>query len=530
LRSKALIALLLIVLLPVAALGWLGMRLLSSERQALEHRVQTLIDAQLVAIDDSLSAYFTARRTELLADMQQLASDTGALREYARQRHLVRQVFVMDAQGERLHPPRNAPLTEGEQRFLERSADIWRKRDILYQSGGPTAPVQPVATAANPEAQRNDGWYVWHWGTETDLIFWRRAADRLIGIELEPAKVKADLIGLLPATGSGEDRLGQARVRLIDDRGAVAYQWGEYQVTSGPGTEHKALALRPLSHPLGSWKLAYYAPAVAGNDAPRKLGLASALAALALGIGALAWYLHREHAREARLAAQRVNFVNQVSHELKTPLTNIRMYAELLAQQLDSVEEKPRRYLDIIVAESQRLSRLILNVLNFGRMQREPLRLHRQSGCVDDIAGAALEAFRPALESKGVAIHFTRGAPASVSVDRDALEQILNNLLSNVEKYAAAGARLDVDTSQDRERSVIRVRDYGLGIPKRERERIFEPFYRLSSKLSDGVTGTGIGLTIARELARLHGGDLLLLEREPGACFEVSLSTAGATR
>jgi len=98
-----------------------------------------------------------------------------------------------------------------------------------------------------------------------------------------------------------------------------------------------------------------------------------------------------------------------------------------------------------------------------------------------------------------------------------------------VEKYAAAGTRVDIDTEQTPERSVIRVRDYGGGIPKPERERIFLPFYRLSSKLSDGATGTGIGLTIARELARLHGGNLLLLDCDPGACFEVSLRTAGGT-
>lgn len=526
-RNKALIALLLIVVLPVAALGWLGLRLLNSERQALEHRVQALVDAQLVAIDDLLSAYFASQRTALLADIQKLPSDTSALRAYSRTKPLVRQVFVMDGQGERVHPPRSAPLTEVEQRFLQRSADIWRNRDILYQSGLPRSDAASAAASGTASAQtakadvpRSDGWYVWHWGTETDLIFWQRTAQRLIGIELEPARVKADLIGLLPTTGDAEDRLDQARIQLLDERGAVAYQWGAFPVTSA-----KPLAQRPLSHPLGSWKLAYYAPAVEGRDNSRTLGLASALAALALALGALAWYLHREQTRDARLAAQRVNFVNQVSHELKTPLTNIRMFAELLGDQLEHADDKPKRYLEIIVAESQRLSRLILNVLNFGRMQREALSLHRQPGTIDEAVATTLEAFRPALEGKSVAINFTGAAPASVSFDRDALEQILNNLLSNVEKYAAAGARVDIETAQSGELSIVRVRDYGGGIPKQERERIFQAFYRLSSKLSDGVTGTGIGLTIARELARLHGGDLRLLESESGALFELSLTT-----
>jgi signal transduction histidine kinase len=94
-----------------------------------------------------------------------------------------------------------------------------------------------------------------------------------------------------------------------------------------------------------------------------------------------------------------------------------------------------------------------------------------------------------------------------------------------VEKYAAGGARVEIATWQQREQSVICVRDYGPGIPKREREKIFQPFYRISHKLSDGVTGTGIGLTITRELTRLHGGDLELLPGSPGACFQVSLKT-----
>lgn len=521
--NKSFMAVVLIVLLPVAGLGWLGVRLLGSERQALEHRTRTLVEAQLLIIDDAIKAYFDAQRSQLLRDIKGLPRDTTALRTYAQSKRLVRQVFVMDARGERLHPPVNAALTEAEQRFLVRSADIWRSRDILYQGAQPPAQEPDLRKT---DAMRSDGWYVWHWATETDLIFWQRDAERLIGIELEPARVKADIIGLLPATASNEEHLGPARIQLLDERGALAYQWGE--LNGGSDATARLLAQRPLSHPLGSWKLAYYAPAANGSAVSGKLGLASAVSALALAIAGLAWYLHREHTRTARLAMQRVNFVNQVSHELKTPLTNIRMYAELLAQQLDGSEERPRRYLDIIVAESQRLSRLILNVLNFGRMQREAVRLHRQAGVIDAAVASALEAFRPALEGKGVQISFTRGAPASAEFDRDALEQILNNLFSNVEKYGSSGARLDVITEQSADHTVIGVRDYGAGIPRRERERVFEAFFRLNSKLSDGVTGTGIGLTIARELARLHGGELRLLESESGAHFEVTLRTAGA--
>lgn len=538
-RSKALIALALIVLLPVAALGWLGLRVLGSEQQTLQNRVQALINTQLNSVDETLASYFAARQSELLADAQRLAVETDALRQYVQRAGRVRQVFVMDAKGERVHPPRVAPLSEAEQRFLQRSAEIWRNRDILYQGGGSTgaeSPLTPSLGSAREPANRAQsvpahGWYVWHWGAETDLIFWTRdASSRLIGFELEPARVMADLIGLLPVSDDVKDRLGDARMRLSDDRGRIVYQWGAWHDVKQTEAA-KPLAVRPLGHPLGSWKLAYYAAPLAQKSGAGWFIMASILGALAFALGGLALYLYREHTREIRNAQQRVNFVNQVSHELKTPLTNIRMYAELLADQLGEHDDdsKPRRYLGVIVAESQRLSRLILNVLNFARLQRERLQLHRQPGRVDDVVSATLNSFRPALQAKGIAIDFRPNAPQTVSLDADALEQILNNLLSNVEKYAAAGGRLEVATSHAGTHSQVTVRDYGPGIPARERERIFAPFYRLSDRLSDGVTGTGIGLTIARELARLHGGELRLIEGDngaAGACFQLSLRTA----
>jgi signal transduction histidine kinase len=220
-----------------------------------------------------------------------------------------------------------------------------------------------------------------------------------------------------------------------------------------------------------------------------------------------------------------VSFVNQVSHELKTPLTNIRMYAELLEGNLPDSDDKTSHYLGVIVSESQRLSRLIGNVLTFARQQRQKLNLHKTEGCVDDVVRAVLDHFRPSLESKGVKIIFTADAGGTVEFDRDALEQILGNLFSNVEKYAASGAKMEVTSRQEGDRTWIDVADAGPGIPKGQAEKVFEPFHRISNKVSDGVTGTGIGLSIARDLARRHGGDVKLLPSGRGACFRVELST-----
>jgi signal transduction histidine kinase len=103
------------------------------------------------------------------------------------------------------------------------------------------------------------------------------------------------------------------------------------------------------------------------------------------------------------------------------------------------------------------------------------------------------------------------------------VEQILGNLFSNVEKYGASGGWMQVTSRQEGPTTTITVTDRGPGIPRGQEERVFAPFQRLSNRLSDGVTGTGIGLTIARELARRHGGELKVVPVENGACLELQL-------
>ncbi|MCA9558925.1 MAG: HAMP domain-containing histidine kinase, partial [Myxococcales bacterium] len=246
-----------------------------------------------------------------------------------------------------------------------------------------------------------------------------------------------------------------------------------------------------------------------------------------LALLGLAGWFSRESTRELRRAAQRVSFVNQVSHELKTPLTNIRMYAELLEDELADTDDRAERYVGIIVSESQRLSRLIANILSFARHQREQLSVRKAPAVVDDVVRQTLDQFAPSLAAAGVSPQLDLSAGATVRVDADALGQMLGNLLSNVEKYAA-GRPVDLVTRQAGGVTTLTVRDHGPGIPKAARAKVFEPFHRLSNALSDGVTGTGIGLGIARELARLHGGDLVLEADEDGAAFTITLQTEEA--
>ena len=133
--------------------------------------------------------------------------------------------------------------------------------------------------------------------------------------------------------------------------------------------------------------------------------------------------------------------------------------------------------------------------------------------------------FSPSLSQKGIEVVFHGDARDTVSLDSDVVGQILANLVSNVEKYAAGGGTLVIETARHGAVSEIAVQDRGPGIPPKQAERIFEAFYRLSDRVDEGVAGSGIGLTLSRHLARLHGGDLVLTPADHGARFVLNLHT-----
>jgi signal transduction histidine kinase len=372
------------------------------------------------------------------------------------------------------------------------------------------------------------GWYAWHWGRGVHLIFWRRlATGHIVGAELDRSRWIADLIAELPQTPQAATPSPQSRIQLVDSHDQAVYQWGAFE----PPRDAAPLAELPASAPLSSWRLKFFVAEdrlTAGAGASARFNLIAGLSAIGIVLLVIAGIFYRESSRELREAATRVNFVNQVSHELKTPLTNIRLYAELLDEQLQNVDAGDaavaHERLAVIVGESGRLSRLIGNVLSFSQEQRRQVKIHPRPGCVDDTIAVVLHQFQPALAAQGVATSFSAGASAAVNFDADAVEQILVNLLSNVEKYAVQGGRLDLASRQDGERTTITVSDAGPGIPPEERDRVFEPFYRLSNRL-EAPAGAGIGLSIARGLARLHKGDLRLVDSTAGATFEVDLYT-----
>jgi signal transduction histidine kinase len=564
-KYRAPLLLILLVLLPVLLLGWLGLRLQHNEQQLLGLQLQTLIEQQLQSVDQQLQTHFRQLEGVLAQQAQRLRRQTDpdysseALRAFVKNSVYVEQLFVLGGTdgSERLFPPRFEPLSQAEQRFVEQMQPLWRSPDLFrpaaadpvdplpqtpvmaagdassYLASGqlraPSAPAELALDLADADrtvakaetaSTAPSGWIAWHANTGLMQVYWwRDDRGRTLGFVLNSARLLSDLINRLPDGEQGDQQLGNAEIRLLDSRGSTLYSWGGYRA------EGNALRLLWLNHPLGSWRLEYHAPAGTQAGAQGVLALLAPLLLLALGLGLLGYLLYREHGRELRLARQRVNFVNQVSHELKTPLTNVRLYAEMLQERLGDDDQDPgvRRYLDVITGESQRLSRLIDNVLSFSRLQRRQLQLRFESADVDEQINRILQTFAPLLRQRGITVEFSAGIGATLRYDAGTLEQILNNLLSNCEKYAADSGALQVQSWREDSLICIRVQDQGPGIDPGEQQRIFEPFYRSSNKLTDGVAGTGIGLGLARDLARAHGGDLSLESCGQGACFLIRL-------
>lgn len=286
-----------------------------------------------------------------------------------------------------------------------------------------------------------------------------------------------------------------------------------------------------IGEELPHWEVAVYMldPAKltrAAQTTKLTLGLLIATLLLAIGIGS--WLIVTDLNRQLRLARQKTDFVSNVSHELKTPLTSIRMFSELLAEGRVSEPAKQRSYLAIITAETARLTRLINNVLDFARMERGEKKYNFQKCDVVSVARETAETYRPHLEANGFRFECALPeAPVFVKGDRDALAQVLVNLLSNAEKYSNCRKEIDLRVTQAATPLPyveINVLDRGLGVPEGSEERIFEQFYRAHDSLSSGIQGSGLGLTLARQIARAHGGEVVYESREGGgSCFSLRL-------
>src|SRR5437879_1542036 len=210
--------------------------------------------------------------------------------------------------------------------------------------------------------------------------------------------------------------------------------------------------------------------------------------------------------REYELARLRTDFVLGVSHELRTPLAQLRMFSETLLLGRARSEGEGRRSLEIIDQEARRLTHLVENLLHFSRSERRLARLSPALAPLAPLVSEAAEGFAPLAAARGVTLctELTDGVVAPV--DADALRQMLLNLLDNAVKYGPSGQTVTLGLTVADGRARVSVDDEGPGVPAAERERIWDRFWRLERDRGSAVAGTGIGLSVVRELVALHGG------------------------
>jgi signal transduction histidine kinase len=225
---------------------------------------------------------------------------------------------------------------------------------------------------------------------------------------------------------------------------------------------------------------------------------------------------YRNISREMALARLKSDFVSNVSHELRTPLSLIRLYAETLELGRLKSEAKCQEYYSIIRKESERLSALINNILDFSRIEAGRKEYDFRDTDVGELVHNTLESYRYQIEQNGFAFE-ERIAPdvPHLRVDREALARSLLNLVNNALKYSQDRKFIGVNVFRDNGTVKLEVVDHGIGIPEDEQSKIFEKFYRVGDPLVHNTKGSGLGLSLVRHVVTAHGGQVLV-DSAPG--------------
>jgi signal transduction histidine kinase len=228
--------------------------------------------------------------------------------------------------------------------------------------------------------------------------------------------------------------------------------------------------------------------------------------------------------KEMALARLKSDFVSNVSHELRTPLALIRLYAETLELKRISTPEKKQEYYRIIRKESERLTALINNILDFSRIEAGRKEYEFRETNIAELVSNTLDSYRYQIEQQGFAFaeSIDSDIPA-VRVDREAIARALVNLVNNALKYSTDKKFLGVKLYRDNGLVKLEVSDHGIGITWREQSKIFEKFYRTGDPLVHNTKGSGLGLSLVRHITQAHGGDIAV-ESTPGKGSKFTMS------
>jgi signal transduction histidine kinase len=547
-----------LLIVPTLVIGVWALKLLSHEKDRLKIQAVASLTERARTMADSLE--FTVADVEEALTRSLLTMDTSRLKEtlgnWQETNPLVRNVFVWK-NNNLIYPVDGLAATPEERRFTARyealftgrlsfgfgegvSADEWNsptvqgekfdqdkakakssaRKDLLslarLENQNQTATAPSENHDGKPLFKPRSGWIPWFSENRLFILGYAQREEKgpVYGLELELMTLLSRLITQLPQVKESYAAFG-----LVSGDDELVFQAGGFPIDVKKQPEISV----PLSGLLPHYRVNVY---LAEKGAPGETGFIYVSALLVLIFSAAmilgGTLLIRDSRRSMKDAMEKTSFVSSVSHELKTPLTSIRMYAELLAEGRVSQPEKVNRYLSVIVSESQRLTRLVNNVLDFGRLEQGKKTYHKASLDMAEFFRGILDAHSIRIAAAGLSLELSIPDSAiSIVTDRDALEQVILNLIDNAVKYAGSGKYLGVSVENNANDTVdLVITDKGPGIPPSHQALIFEKFHRVDNSLTADQAGSGLGLSIARRILRDLGGDLIFEpEKDGGSRF-----------
>ncbi|MFD1261889.1 sensor histidine kinase [Entomomonas asaccharolytica] len=483
---------LIIGLIIFGLVGYLGFRTIEHQALLKHYQIEEIAQSRINEADKFIKNLLNQKATRLDAIANFLQLDDYSLKQFTDNDTDVDNLFILQ-NNQLTYPNQQTDLSQKQQQLIATITPLINDPNSLY-----------APSITNENIRPHSGWYINYSNQTPLLIYWSNKDSLTIGFCISYVNFLADVIN---------------NANLSYDNGSLKITENDrllYQSTTDINNLH-LLANKNLAYPLTNWQISYYGEPT-HTLAIYLWGIVIILLLL-IAIGLILYNLYREYMRTTRQAMQQVNFVSQVSHELKTPLTNITLYAELLKEEQEAENTDQQAYTEVIINESQRLSRLIQNILSFTKTPKIHLTTFNLSETLIQIA----HTFSPSFKSKGINLVLTIPDNIKVTSDIDRVTQIICNFLSNSEKYAAQGKQVDLSLMPHTNYIDIQVRDYGNGIANKEHKLIFTPFYRIKSTITEGVSGTGIGLTIAKQLATSLQAEILITNTNPGVCFTLRL-------
>ena len=533
-----------LLLVPAMVLAGFAFRQISFEQERMRRAGITALEdqARLVAQNlDQAMANIQENLTRSLLDIKANNLSIQTLGErllaWEQSNPLIRNVFIFHPKKGLSYPKRSRSATREERQFINRfnplltgnmpfdfnrPADREKKKSgsgpaisrSIYALSRQSIPVISENkitddTTQNTRTNRGkSGWIPWFSDNRLYVLGWvQPEPDEMVyGIELEMMVLLSRLMTTIPEN----NRSGTALV-IMNGNGDVLHHTGPMEFDHDPKTQDAVIKM-DISGRLPHWSVCAFMDNAALSQSNMFMVIALILVAILVtaivSAGVLITRLTLAQIEDAR---QKTSFVAAVSHELKTPLTSIRMYAELLLSKRVSNPEKQQTYLEVMVAESERLTRLINNVLDFGKLEQGRKQYRISEFDMRQFLQECIRTNQVRLKKAGFElITHVPDQKFPVKTDRDAMAQVFLNLVDNAIKYAGSGQFLKIILDKTSRDVQIEIQDDGPGIPPNLREKIFDKFFRADNSLTTSKPGSGLGLSITRHMLRDLGGDIVM--------------------